>query len=159
MIFVTVGTSPFDFSRLIKAMDLIAKEMSEKVVMQIGTTVYQPKYAESFNYIEIEEFDKLMRNARVIVSHAGEGNTIKALIYKKPIILVPRLSKYGEHNDDHQLDLAQKVSKKWDISVVEHIEKLKNALNKANSMGSIIRSNKQIIDTLKDFLSRLESKQ
>ena len=46
------------------------------------------------------EFEAVLREASVIVAHAGIGTVLKAYKYRKPIILVPRQAAFGEHRND-----------------------------------------------------------
>lgn len=110
MILVTVGTHTDGFCRVVEAMDRIAVQIDEEVVMQIGTTPYRPHTARWFTFTTQKEMEALCEQARVIVSHAGAGSILTALRHKKPLIVIPRLQKYGEHIDDHQLELAEALS-------------------------------------------------
>jgi beta-1,4-N-acetylglucosaminyltransferase len=110
MILVTVGTHTEGFERLVKAMDRIAFETGEEVVIQRGATRYTPQAARWFDFAPASEMARLSREARVIVSHAGSGSILTSLSYGKPLIVMPRLKKYGEHMDDHQLELTNALS-------------------------------------------------
>jgi beta-1,4-N-acetylglucosaminyltransferase len=110
VILVTVGMHTDGFPRLVKEMDRIAQQTSEEVVMQIGATQYKPAHAQWFTFGTQAEIDALSERADVIVSHAGAGSILTVLRYRKPMIVMPRLSKYGEHMDDHQLELAEALS-------------------------------------------------
>lgn len=111
MIFVTVGTNPtMAFDRLVRAMDELAGELDEPVVIQRGCANYIPQHAESFAFTKGEHIEELMLNARVIVSHAAAGSIIAALQQNKPLVIVPRRFHLGEHVDDHQLQLAQALA-------------------------------------------------
>lgn len=112
MIYVTVGTHHQDFSRLIRAMDDIARETREHTIIQIGMSTYSPQHCESFEFIPRESALDHCRQARLIVTHAGIGSVIDALSAHKPLIVVPRLKRYREHNSDHQLDLANAVERR-----------------------------------------------
>ncbi len=53
-----------------------------------------------------EEMRTSIRDADVVVAHAGTGIALMALENGKFPILVPRRAKHGEHVDDHQLTIA-----------------------------------------------------
>jgi UDP-N-acetylglucosamine transferase subunit ALG13 len=109
MIFLTIGTlHPFD--RLVKTVDLLAGSgrLSEPVVGQIGCGTYQPRHIQAVEVLEKQEFDQHMERASLIISHAGMGSIITAITLQKPMIVMPRLKKYREHVNDHQLDTALK---------------------------------------------------
>jgi len=106
MIFVTIGAQePFD--RLIKAMDEIAPMLRTEVVAQVSRTAYQTKHMKAHEFLTPKEFDSLFSQADLIVSHAGMGTIISALVKGKPILVVPRLARYGETRNDHQLATAR----------------------------------------------------
>lgn len=110
-------------------MDEIAGKIDEKIIMQIGNTKYKPVNAEYFSFLEsFEEILRLNREARVVVSHAGAGSIVTALKEKTPVIVVPRLKKYDEHMNDHQLEIAKAMSENKNVTVVYDVEDLDNYL-------------------------------
>ncbi len=109
MIFVTVGTQlPFD--RLIRAVDEIAPLLNgERIVAQTNGGRYIARNIECKSYFPADEFNTLIRQSRMIISHAGTGSIISVLTYKKPIIIMPRRASLGEHRNEHQLATARKM--------------------------------------------------
>ena len=109
MIFLTVGTQ-FPFDRLVKAVDKAAgtNGFDEKIVAQIGESTYCPKNFEAAPSVEKDVFDQHFSEADSIISHAGMGTITMALDHRKPLLVVPRLKKYGEVVNDHQLAIAKK---------------------------------------------------
>ena len=112
MIFMTVGTQ-FPFDRLVQAVDEVIGEngFNEKIFAQIGTTSYCPKNFESASEFEKSLFDKYFNEASGIISHAGMGTITMAREKKKPLLVMPRLRKYGEVVNNHQLDIAKRFEK------------------------------------------------
>ncbi|HLA98983.1 MAG TPA: glycosyltransferase [Anaerolineales bacterium] len=106
MILVTVGTHNQGFERLVRAVDELAGELDERMVIQYGASTYLPQQAEGFQWTTSEEMERLTSQARVVVSHAAAGAIILALRLGKPLVVVPRLKVYREHFDDHQAQLA-----------------------------------------------------
>lgn len=160
MIFVTVGTTPYDFSRLIQEMDEIAGTLNEKVIMQIGLSSYEPKNAEYFRTTSRKDIQKYYKNAKTIVSHAAAGSILMAYHYNKVPILVPRMKKFGEHVDDHQVEGA----KEWEVEgmkVVYDINDLKNILKdhfKGDNTFVKIKSDETLIKNLKSYFNRIDGK-
>jgi beta-1,4-N-acetylglucosaminyltransferase len=129
LIFVTVGSHYQGFDRLVKKMDEIAGKIDEKIIMQIGNTKYKPVNAEYFSFVEsFEEILRLNREARVVVSHAGAGSIVTALKEKTPVIVVPRLKRYDEHMNDHQLEIAKAMSENKNVTVIYDVEDLDDYL-------------------------------
>ena len=115
-IFVTVGTAAFP--RLVKIMDDIAKSIPKRVIIQSGRTDYKPKYAEYFDFTkDLYEFNIINQQANLVVSHAGVGNVINILEKNNNLIVVPRLEKYKEHFDDHQLEFAKVLGKTVNVNI------------------------------------------
>ena len=109
MIYVTVGTMFLDFPRLVNAMDEIARDIGEQVIVQTGMGTTLPAHCEHFDFKPREEVLGIQRGARAVVCHAGIGCVSDALRMQRPLIVVPRLKRYNEHMNDHQMELARAV--------------------------------------------------
>ena len=155
MILVTIGLL-YGFDRLIREMDEIAGRIAEEVIMQIGETAYEPKNAKYFGFASKEEMDRLYEDARVVICHAGVGSILTALEHGKPIIAVPRRKKYGEHVDDHQLDIAGEMEKEGRITVVCDVGELEDVLMNASTNSAVkVEKDNRLVRGLKEYLSRL----
>lgn len=102
MILVTVGMQ-LGFDRLIEAMDEIAPGLGMPVIAQTGRGTYVPRHMDVRQKIAPAEFESLMGDARLIVSHAGIGTVLTAARCGKPVVLMPRRADLGEHRNDHQM--------------------------------------------------------
>ena len=155
MIFVTVGTHYQGFDRLIEKMDQIAAKIDEKVIMQIGYTNYKPKNAKWFKFLEYDEINNLYKEAELIVSHAGAGTLLDSLNSKKPIIIVPRLKKFGEHIDNQQIELAEALDNTNKVVAVYDIEDLEdNLLKIENYRFEELENNHNLKSFLKNNLRK-----
>lgn len=119
MIFITLGSQKFQFDRLLKAVDELVADgaITEPVFAQSGYSDYQPKHYEFKQFLDRDEFTKRMGEADLVITHGGTGAIIGAVKKGKKVIAVPRLAKYGEHVDDHQLQLLKEF-KQMDIICV-----------------------------------------
>lgn len=152
MIFLTLGTQlPFD--RLVKDFDQVAPEISEKIVAQIGYGNYKPKNFPTMNIMHPEEFEKNMREARVVLSHAGIGTLLNGLKYEKPLIVMARKAIYGEHRNDHQLATVAEISKIEGIYVVDSAADIINVLKK-DSIKNLKKIGTPRRDELVNFLKQ-----
>lgn len=130
-IFCTVGTQmPFD--RFVKAIDEVAPQLQDKVVVQAFRDKYEPKNIELVDFLEPDEFNRLFGEARLIVGHCGTGTILNALTTNKPVIVLPRLAKWGEHLNDHQLATARKFEEGGYAYVVEDEEEMKKLMLNPN---------------------------
>jgi UDP-N-acetylglucosamine transferase subunit ALG13 len=114
MIFVTLGTHEQPFAR---ALDLVAElefEAEEEVLVQYGATPARSDLSNVrwVDYLEWDALTHTMRSAEVVISHAGVGSTVTAIRAGKKPVVVPRLARFGEHVDDHQLQLAERLAQR-----------------------------------------------
>jgi len=154
MIFVITGTHHQGFERLVRGMDELAPHLKEKVIIQKGHTKYTPKNSEYFDFCTLEEMYGYIRKARVVVTHGGIGSITDALGEGKPVVVVPRLRRFGEHVDDHQLDITRELEKEGMITAVYDIKDLKGAIKKAKKPLKI--KGGRVVEIIKDFLRRVE---
>ena len=117
MIFVTVGTNEAPFDRLVRAIDCLRAD--EEVVAQCGPSSHRPARAVSVDFLAFEDLVELVRRARIVVTHAGVGSTMVALANGKRPVVVPRLRRYGEAVDDHQLPFARRLAERGLVTLVE----------------------------------------
>ena len=131
MIFVSVGTHMANFNRLIKEVDILAEQgILKDVVAQTGYAQYIPEHIKYKNFFdELEMFDLIKRSEFLIV-HGGGGIIYKGLKANKKIIVVPRLKRYNEHINDHQLDLTTFLEARGKILAVYDIKSLETAIKK-----------------------------
>jgi len=135
MIFLTVGTYPLPFDRLVKAIDAAIKErlIEEEIFAQIGRCGYKPQNMEYVQMLEKEAFDSYFQKASSIISHAGIGTITMALDNEKPILVMPRLKKYGEVVNDHQVMTARRFEELGHILVAYTEEQLPDKLKQLKS--------------------------
>jgi len=156
VILVTVGTHSQGFSRLVRAMDEIAGWIEEEVVMQIGATTYIPRNARHFEFTSQEEMDRLNQEARVVVTHAGAGSIITGSRYGKPLIVMPRLAKHGEVIDDHQLELAEALSRTGRVFAVHDGKELGEALERVSvGFSSSATGRERLVAALRRHVAEL----
>lgn len=112
MIFVSVGTQKFPFNRLLEQLDRLVEEgrIEDRIFAQVGRSDYKPKHYEYIDYLGKDEFDVYMRECDLVITHSGVATIVAALKRGKPVLVVPRLARYGEHVDDHQVEIADTFS-------------------------------------------------
>ncbi|SIQ04444.1 PssE/Cps14G family polysaccharide biosynthesis glycosyltransferase [Maribacter ulvicola] len=114
MIFVTLGNQNFSFKRLIKSIDRLVKTdvINEEIIVQCGYTIYDSDSLKLISFMDKDSFMESISKARFIISHAGTGSIISCLKKNKKVIVAPRRKIYGEHIDDHQLEIAKTFENK-----------------------------------------------
>ena len=80
-----------------------------------------------------------------------------ALKHQKKIIAVPRLSKYSEHVNDHQLQIIRTFDEKGYLIGTNGVEELEMALEKVKDFKpNVYKSNtKRIINIIDDFIEKV----
>ncbi len=161
MIFLTVGTQ-FPFDRLVKSLDKAFDEglVDEEIFAQIGQSSYRPRNFDSVATLEKDLFDKHLKEASSIISHAGMGTLTMAFENKKPLLVMPRLAKYGEVVNDHQKAIAKKFSELGYLLVAYDIKDLPDEIRKLkNFIPNERKANpKPVADRIHLFLSSLQNK-
>lgn len=154
MIFVTVGLHNQGFDRLIRKMDEISGKKEHKIVMQIGSTQYRPVNSEFFLYASYDEILHYFSEADLIISHAGVGTILDALSLNKPLILAPRLKKYNEAYDDHQIEICSALNKKYGIDVVLNVDDIYETINNVTVKGKVVRD-ESLVNYLSAYLQKM----
>lgn len=160
MIFVSVGTHEQGFDRLIKEVDKFAKENNIKdIFIQKGFTKYNPTHCAYKELISPDEMNHYMNTANLVITHGGPSTYMEALSKNKPVIVVPRLSKYDEHVNDHQLDFARKITNNsnYEFPIITEIKDLATQIKKSldSKSKTHIKSNTHNFNT--QFKQILES--
>ena len=112
MILVLLGTFQIEFPRPLMVIEQLLQEnkLQEKVIVQNGFTNFNSSLLDMRPFMSSEELDQLYKEARIIITHAGTGSLMKGIKMGKKIISIPRLKKYGEHIDDHQLEIHTELA-------------------------------------------------
>ncbi len=132
MILLTVGTYPLPFERLVKAIDtaIMKKLIKEEVFAQIGLCNYRPQNMEYVEMLQKESFDSYFQKASAVISHAGMGTIRMALDNEKALLAMPRLQKYGEVVNDHQIATAKRFEELGHILVAYDVEDLPDGIRR-----------------------------
>jgi len=134
VIFVTAGTTPFQFVRLerlvIRLSDLYP---GKKILFQIRNLT-KSDFASSVmvkDSLSQDRFTDVIKKAEIIVTHAGFATIMQILqnAKTKPLVM-PRLKKYNEHVNDHQLYFVRFMEKKGLVSLVRNSRNIKNLIDK-----------------------------
>ncbi|SCL19376.1 glycosyltransferase [Micromonospora inyonensis] len=108
---VTLGTQKFGFPRLLERLTRIIPASAE-VLWQVGSTRIPRMPADARPQVPFAEMQQAMREADVVVTHAGVGSALTALRAGQRAIYVPRRRRYGEHVDDHQVEMARELDRR-----------------------------------------------
>jgi UDP-N-acetylglucosamine transferase subunit ALG13 len=145
---------PGGFERLVKEMDKIAGKIEEEVIMQIGGTKYVPMNAKYYVYVAEERIKELCRQSRIVVAHGGVGTILDVLQEGTPAVVVPRLKKYGEVIDDHQLFFVQELEKQGKVIAVYDVERLEGVLLELDTSKIEVVRDRRLVNALKGYVDQ-----
>lgn len=135
MIFISLGTQKFQLNRLLEEIDELIEEeeTTHEVFAQIGNSSYTPKNYEYATFLTQDDFEKKINECDIFITHGGVGSITTGIKYNKKIIVYPRLAKYKEHVDDHQLQISNKYNELGLVLLAENKEQLLDKINNINS--------------------------
>ena len=154
MILVTLGTQDKTFPRLIEAVEkqIELGNIKDEVIVQAGSTKYESDKMKIFDYMPIAEFNELYKKADLIITHAGESSIIMGIEQGKKVISAARLAKYGEHVNDHQLQIQNSFVEAGYILPLIDFDKLNEVIEQMKTfVPKEYKSNKE------NFINLLEN--
>lgn len=130
MIFVTVGTFEMPFNRLLESLEKL--NLEEKIIIQSGYNNFKSKKYKTVSFMNNDEFEQCINDARLVICHGGVGSILSAIKKHKKVIAIPRLEKYNEHVDDHQIEIVNKFYDSGYILKCNDEKQLQSIINSAN---------------------------
>jgi len=151
VIVVLVGTNPYSFERLVKAVDDIAAHGKEEFFVQLGNTPYEPHHCPFERFIEKPVLEEMMKMADLIICHGGFGSIRDGLVHRKAVIAVPRQEELGECMD-RQEELVRELEDQGRILAVYDTAGLEVAIQKARSFQGDQGGQTRIPQIISDYL-------
>lgn len=111
-VLVTVGSEKFPFSRALEAVrDALP---TTHITWQTGNTPTGSLNLRGTQraWWPADELVAAARTTDVVVTHAGVGSILMALRAGRCPVVIPRRSDLGEHVDDHQGELAERLAER-----------------------------------------------
>lgn len=161
MIFVTLGSQKFQFNRLLKKIDELIENgtITKSVFAQIGASDYVPKHYAFQPFLDRETFSDYLSRCDTVITHGGTGAIIGAVKKGKKVIAVPRRAEYGEHVDDHQLQIIDQF---YDLNLIypcEDVEELGVALAdvQERQFASYVSSTDAVIQSISAYITKISN--
>ena len=149
MSLVTLGTQHQEFTRLL---DYIEKsDLKGEIIVQAGYTKYESKRMKIFDFISYDEMEKYIDKSDLVITHAGTGSIVMPLKKDKKVIACARLSKFGEHVDDHQVELVDVFYSEGYILKIDEDTSLNEVLKNIKDFKP-----KKFVSNTKKFIENLE---
>lgn len=159
MILVMLGTQNNSFHRLLEKIEELIKDniIKDEVVVQAGYTKFKSDYMQIFDMIPREELEEYQKQADLIITHGGVGSIITSLKLGKKVIAVPRLHEYGEHVNNHQIEIVELFDKKGYILGCMDVDKLENTLQKVEEFipKKYELDNHRMLNTIEEFIDKV----
>ena len=159
MIFITLGSQKFQFNRLLQEVDRLVGEkvIKDEVFAQVGYSDYIPQNYRYKEFLDREEFQNIIDKCDIVITHGGTGAIVGSIKKRKKVIAVPRLSKYGEHVDDHQVQIVSQFKKMNMILSVNSISEIKDRLDeiKDKEFREYKSNTNKIIESLDNFIKNI----
>lgn len=108
LIFVSLGTNDKSFNRLLDKIDkeIELGNINDKVIVQSGFTKYKSDRMDVIDLMSMDEFNDCIKKCDLLITHGGVGTILDGLKNGKRIIAFPRLKKYHEHVNNHQVEIV-----------------------------------------------------
>lgn len=180
MIFVSLGTQDKPFNRIIDYVISLKENLkeikSEKIIIQLGQTKLLKSDIERiesleniiiYDMLKPEKMKDIIKDADIIITHAGVGTIMECLERNKEIIVVPRKVENLEHVNNHQEEIAFEMEKQGFLTKVDTYEELENKIimllkdkdtnedNKNMNKKKYISNNEKFNDNLIKYLESI----
>jgi len=130
--FVAVGNATQSFPRLLDGVARIASQLPQPVFVQYGAYYgFFCPACDAAAFISMDEFDRRVTEASLLIMHAGAGSIIHAMRSGKVPVVMPRKAALGEHVDDHQAELAHELHRLGSLVACEEPSLLLSAVQVA----------------------------
>lgn len=126
--FVSIGNCTQDFGRLLDEIKRVADQLPQPVVIQHGRSAFYSDTIKHFEFTDEAGFLKCLSECKVFISHAGGGSVFSAIKLGLKPVVVPRLHRFAEHVDDHQVAFAEELARQGKIVPVYDIAELAEAV-------------------------------
>lgn len=152
MIFITTGSRSFQFNRLLEAVDKAIENglITDEVFAQTGSSNYSIRNYKYKEFLNHDEFNEKMKNCDIVLTHGGTGVIVNAVKMGKRVVAVPRLTKYQEVVDDHQIQLVQAFEKLGMVTACYDCNKIGKAIEetKCKAVKPYVSNTQTIIDSI-----------
>lgn len=159
MILVTLGTRAFQFDRLLINLDNLCTKgiIKEDLVVQSVSSGRTFRHFTPEAYLSAEKMAQCMQESSLVITHGGTGTITDALKLGKKVIGVPRLSKYKEHIDNHQIEIIGFFKKQGYIIGINDVEELEKAIEISKTFvpEKFISGNEKIKSIIRNFVDNI----
>jgi UDP-N-acetylglucosamine transferase subunit ALG13 len=128
VIFATVGSTQIRFDRFTRALGALP---GDELFVQHGPMDAPAGAGRAVAYMQFPEVVESMEAADAVVCHAGAGSILCALRVGHTPVVVPRLKRFEETVDDHQVEFSRALAAQGKVIAVEDLDLLAAAVEGA----------------------------
>ena len=159
MILVLLGTQNNSFYRLLEEIEknIVNGIIKEDVIVQAGYTKFKTKKMKILSLVSKKRLQSFQEEASLIITHGGVGSIITSVKNDKKVIAVPRRHEYGEHVNNHQIDIVKNFNEQGYIIGIEKVEELEQAIRKAEKFvpKKYEINNELMLKTIEEFIDEV----
>ncbi len=156
MIFVILGTQDKGFDRMLKEIDELIKDgiITNRVIVQAGSTNFKSNEMDIIDYLPMQKFHEYIEEADIIITHGGVGSILDAIKHNKKVIAIPRLEKYHEHVNNHQIEIVEEFDRLGYIMDCGNLKRLGNKLMQIEKFTPtpFVSNNEKFIQKLEKYI-------
>jgi UDP-N-acetylglucosamine transferase subunit ALG13 len=138
LILCVFGTHPQPFDR---ALDWVLEASGdEDLIVQHGATARRqgPSRVRWHELLPYDELVELITAADAIVCHAGVGSLMTVLARGRRPVTIARRREFGEHVDDHQLQIASELGARGYVVPCYDAGELRAALQSSRGAVTVV---------------------
>lgn len=153
MILVTLGTQDQKMYRILDMLE--HSNIKDKIVVQAGgSSDYKSDKMEIIKFVSMDEMDKLLDEADIVITHGGSGSILSAIKKGKKVLAIPRLSKYHEHINDHQTEIVSEYVKEGYILDIKEDDNIDDRIKDIKKFKSkkFVSNKKHFIEEIKKLI-------
>ena len=161
MIFFTVGNEYRNFQRMTNLVTEISPEFpKEEIFYQFGHSLLNNEFSKnvtSQRFLPREQFERLITNSRLVITHAGAGTLLKCFEQNICPLVLPRRLELNEHLNNHQLDILNEFCKQNLCINIDklNIQEIIFIMNKRSQKNpDKIKFNELLLKKLKESVDR-----
>lgn len=157
LIFVILGTQDKGFDRMLNEIQELIKDgiITKKVIVQAGCTDFKSDEMDIIDYLPMQKFNEYIEKADIVITHGGVGSILDSIKHHKKVIAIPRLEKYHEHVNDHQIQIVEEFDRLGYIMDCGNLKRLGNKLMEIEKFTPtpFVSNNKKFIQKLEEYIS------
>jgi UDP-N-acetylglucosamine transferase subunit ALG13 len=162
MIFISLGTISQPFPRMINLALFLEENLpkNQKIVVQHGhsSIFIHSQRIVTVPFLPFSKVQDYMSKSSFIICHGGPATIFQALSHHKVPYVLPRLSQFNEHVNDHQLYFCTFMQKKGLVKLIDSPDQLLQDIQQKHTVRFLEKKSSLNITKINQKLTRLVEK-